>query len=143
MSQAEIGQTVRVHYKGTLDDGSQFDSSYDRGEPLEFTLGIDSMIPGFRDAVIGMSAGEAKTVRIPADEAYGQHNKDLIRDFPRNEFPPHIELEVGLVLSADSPDGQRIHFKIIALDEEKASLDGNHPLAGQDLTFEIELMEIL
>ena len=143
MTQAETGQTVRVHYKGTLNDGRQFDSSRERGEPLEFTLGIDRMIPGFESAVIGMEAGQTKTVRIPAAEAYGDVNEELVRDFPRSEFPDHIELEEGLVLSADSPDGGRVRFKVVAIGDETVTLDGNHPLAGEDLTFDIELVEIL
>jgi len=143
MSQADTGQTVRVHYKGTLDDGTEFDSSHRRNEPLEFTLGIDPMIPGFEKAVIGMQPGESKTVKIPAEEAYGGYQDDLVRDFPRGEFPDHIELEEGLVLSADSSDGRQVRFKVLAFNEENVTLDGNHPLAGQNLTFDIELVEIL
>ena len=143
MSQADTGQTVKVHYKGTLDDGRQFDSSYQRGEPLEFTLGLDSMIAGFTNAIMGMTPGETKTVRIPAQEAYGEHHEELVRDFARHEFPADIDLEEGLVLSADSPDGQRVRFTVVGISEEKVTLDGNHPLAGEALTFEIELVEIL
>ena len=90
MSAADTGQTVKVHYKGTLDDGRQFDSSHQRGEPLEFTLGIDGMIAGFEKAVIGMAPGETKTVRIAPDEAYGERQDDLVRDFGRAEFPDHM-----------------------------------------------------
>ena len=143
MTQADMGQTVRIHYKGTLNDGREFDSSHQRGEPLEFTLGLDRMIPGFEQAVVGMTPGDAKTVQIPAQEAYGERQEDLIRDFPRAEFPAHIELEEGLILSADSPDGRRIRFKVLSFSEEVVTLDGNHPLAGEDLTFEIELVEIV
>lgn len=143
MTQADIGQTVRIHYKGTLDDGREFDSSHQRGEPLEFTLGLDRMIPGFERAVIGMMPGDTKTVKIPAQDAYGDHQDELIREFPRAEFPAHIELEEGLILSADSPDGRRIRFKVLSLTDEVVTLDGNHPLAGEDLTFEIELVEIV
>ena len=143
MPQADTGQTVKVHYKGTLDDGRQFDSSYQRGEPLEFTLGLDKMIAGFTDAVMGMSPGETKRVRIPAEEAYGEHHEELVRDFARHEFPNDIELVEGLVLSADSPEGDRVRFTVIGLSEDKVTLDGNHPLAGEALTFEIELIEIL
>jgi len=143
MPQADTGQTVRVHYKGTLDDGTEFDSSHARNEPLEFTIGIDRMIPGFEQAVIGMAPGESKTVEIPAGEAYGDYHEELIRDFPRQEFPAHIELEEGLVLSADSPEGNKVHFKVLSFNDEVVKLDGNHPLAGQNLTFAIELVDIL
>ena len=143
MAQADTGQTVKVHYKGTLNDGREFDSSHQRGEPLEFTIGLDRMIPGFEAAIIGMAPGESKTVRIPSEEAYGGYQDELVRDFPRGEFPDHIEFEEGLILSADSPDGQRIRFKVLSFSEKVVTLDGNHPLAGEDLTFEIELVEIL
>lgn len=143
MSAADTGQTVKVHYKGTLDDGRQFDSSHQRGEPLEFTLGIDGMIAGFEKAVIGMAPGETKTVRIAPDEAYGERQDDLVRDFGRAEFPDHIELEEGLVLSADTPEGHRVKFTVVSVSDDKVTLDGNHPLAGEALTFEIELVEIL
>lgn len=143
MSTADTGQTVRVHYKGSLDDGRQFDSSHQRGEPMEFTLGIDGMIAGFENAVIGMAPGETKTVRIEPDEAYGERQDDLIRDFARAEFPAHIELEEGLVLSADTPEGHRVKFTVISVSDDTVTLDGNHPLAGEALTFEIELVEIL
>lgn len=143
MNQADMGQTVRVHYTGTLNDGSEFDSSHKRGEPLEFTLGLDRMIPGFEKAVVGMAPGETKNVKIPAEEAYGERQEELIRDFPRTEFPPHIELEEGLVLSADAPDGRRVRFKVLSFSDELVTLDGNHPLAGEDLTFEIELVEVV
>lgn len=143
MSTADTGQTVKVHYKGTLDDGRQFDSSHQRGEPLEFTLGIDGMIAGFEKAVIGMAPGDTKTVRIEPDEAYGGRQEELIRDFARAEFPDSIELEEGLVLSADTPDGHRVKFTVLSISDETVTLDGNHPLAGEALTFEIELVEIL
>lgn len=143
MTQADMGQTVRIHYTGTLSDGREFDSSHRRGEPLEFTLGLDRMIPGFEQAVIGMTPGDSKTVRIPAGDAYGDRQDELVREFPRAEFPAHIELEEGLILSADAPDGRRIRFKVLSFSDDVVLLDGNHPLAGEDLTFEIELVEIV
>lgn len=143
MAKADTGQTVRVHYRGTLKDGTEFDSSHKRSEPMEFTLGLDPMIPGFERAVTGLEPGQSTQVDIPADEAYGLRNDELVRDFPLNEFPDDLELEEGLLLSADGPDGQRVRFKVISIGEQAATLDGNHPLAGQDLRFEIELLEIL
>jgi len=143
MAKADTGQTVRVHYRGTLNDGTEFDSSLRREEPLEFTIGLDRMIPGFERAVTGLEPGETVQVEIPADEAYGTRSEDLVREFARGEFPAHIELEEGVILSADGPEGQRVSFKVLSVTEEVVILDGNHPLAGEDLTFEIELVEIL
>lgn len=143
MAKADTGQTVRVHYRGTLKDGTEFDSSHNRAEPLEFTLGLDRMIPGFERAVNGMEPGQSTQVEIPAEEAYGPRNEELVREFPLSEFPDDLELAEGLLLSADGPDGQQVRFKVVSVGEQAATLDGNHPLAGQDLTFEIELLEIL
>ena len=143
MPKADTGQTVRVHYRGTLNDGTEFDSSHRREEPLEFTIGLDRMIPGFEQAVTGLEPGESVKVEIPADEAYGTRSEELVREFARAEFPDHIQLEEGVILSADSPEGQRVRFKVLSVTEEVVVLDGNHPLAGEDLTFEIELVEIL
>lgn len=140
---AEQGQTVRVHYTGTLNDQSEFDSSRKRGEPLEFTIGVRQVIPGFEEAVIGMSPGDSKIVNIPANEAYGEHQQEMITEFPRAEIGMDIQLEEGLVLSAQGSDGQTLHFSVISFNEETVTLDGNHPLAGKDLTFDIELVEIL
>ena len=143
MTKADTGQTVRVHYRGTLNDGTEFDSSHQREEPLEFTIGLDRMIPGFERAVTGLAPGESVKVEIPADEAYGTRSEDLVREFARGEFPDHIQLEEGVILSADGPEGQRVRFKVLSVTEEVVVLDGNHPLAGEDLTFEIELVEIV
>jgi peptidylprolyl isomerase len=141
MSAAKAGDTVRVHYTGTLSDGSQFDSSRG-GEPLEFTVGSGQLISGFDAAVDGMSVGETKTVTIPSDQAYGDHNPEMMREVPRSVIPAEIELEVGMVLSANGPEGQTLHFKVVEFDEEKVSVDGNHPLAGQDLIFDLELVSV-
>jgi peptidylprolyl isomerase len=140
---AEQGQTVRVHYTGTLEDQSEFDNSRTRGEPLEFTIGVRQVIPGFEDAVVGMSPGDSKVVNIPAAEAYGEHSQEMVGEFSRAEIGPEIQLEEGLVLSAQGPDGQTLHFSVVSFTEEVVTLDGNHPLAGKDLTFDIELVEIL
>ena len=141
MSEAKSGDTVKIHYTGTLSDGTQFDSSQGR-EPLEFTLGAGSVIAGFDDAVTGMSVGEAKTVIIPADQAYGPRHDQLLDKVPRGAIPDDIDLELGMVLHAQGPDGQQLSFTVVEFDDQNVTVDGNHPLAGQDLTFALELMEI-
>ncbi|MGD8909200.1 MAG: peptidylprolyl isomerase [Chromatiales bacterium] len=142
MKQAQDGDTVRIHYTGTLDDGTQFDSSTGR-EPIEFTLGEQSVIAGFEAGVKGMQEGEQKSIHIPADEAYGQRNESLVEDIPRHNFPQEMELQVGMQLQAQSPDGERFNVVVTALSEESATLDGNHPLAGESLNFDLELVEIV
>ncbi len=141
MSAAKVGDTVKVHYTGTLHDGSQFDSSRG-GEPLEFTLGSGQLISGFNAAVDGMSVGESKTVTIPSDQAYGAHNPEMMQQVPRSSMPADLELAEGMTLTASSPDGRKLNFKVVEFDDEKVSVDGNHPLAGKDLTFDLELVEI-
>jgi FKBP-type peptidyl-prolyl cis-trans isomerase 2 len=138
-----MGQTVRVHYTGKLTNGQEFDSSHPRGEPLEFTLGLKQVIEGFENAILGMSIGDSKTVEIPVDQAYGESRDEMIADFPRSEIPETIELEEGMTLTSTSPDGNSMHFRVKSFNEEVVTLDANHPLAGQDLIFEIELIEIL
>ena len=143
MSQAEMGQTVRVHYTGKLTDGNEFDSSHPRGEPLEFTLGLKQVIEGFEKAVLGMSVGDSKTVDIPAGQAYGERRDEMVADFPRSEIPDSIELQKGITLTSSSPDGKTMHFRVKSFNEDVVTLDANHPLAGVDLVFDIELVEIL
>jgi peptidylprolyl isomerase len=142
MSQAKTGDTVRVHYTGTLDDGSQFDSSAGR-EPLEFALGSGQVIPGFDTAVAGMSVGESRSVRIPAEDAYGARHDELISDVPRSALPQDLEPAVGMHLQAQGPDGQVMQLLVVAVAEESFTVDGNHPLAGETLNFDIELVEIV
>jgi FKBP-type peptidyl-prolyl cis-trans isomerase 2 len=142
MTEAKSGDRVKVHYTGTLDDGRQFDSSRSR-EPLEFVIGEGNLIPGFEQAVVGMGPGENRVVNIPATEAYGQPQTELVRSIPRSDMPDHIELSQGLVLNAQSPDGKVLHFTVVEFDEGTVTLDGNHPLAGEDLTFDIELVEVV
>jgi len=142
-AQAENGDTVQVNYTGRLADGTVFDSSVGR-EPLEFTLGAGQMIPGFEKAVFGMKVGEKKTVTIPVDEAYGPRRDDMIMEVPREKLPSDINPEVGMMLESTGKDGGRIIFTIINVsDNNTVTLDANHPLAGKDLTFEIELVKIL
>ena len=141
MTQAQPGNTVRVHYTGRLDDGSVFDSS-EGGEPLEFTIGQGQMIPGFEQGVVGMELGESRTVTIAADQAYGVYQPQGVIEVDRSEIPPTIQLEVGLQLQATGPDGRPAQLTVIELSEDKVKMDGNHPLAGKDLTFEIEVIGI-
>jgi FKBP-type peptidyl-prolyl cis-trans isomerase 2 len=142
MSEAKTGDTVRVHYTGTLADGTQFDSSRG-GQPLELTLGAGMVIPGFENAVLGMSSGESKSVAIPVEDAYGPRRAELAQEAPRSAIPDHITLAVGMMLHAQGPQGQQLTFQVTDFDDETVTLDGNHPLAGQDLIFELELVEIV
>lgn len=142
MSKAKSGDKVRIHYTGKLDDGTQFDSSAGR-EPLEFDLGGGGVIPGFDSAVDGMAVGESKSVKIESEQAYGPRHEELIQDVPKSDLPDDVELSVGLQLQAQSPEGQVMRFMIAAITEEVITLDGNHPLAGQTLNFDIELVEIV
>ena len=142
MTQAKSGDTVRIHYTGTLDDGTEFDSSTGR-EPLEFSLGGGQVIPGFDSAVDGMSIGETKTVTIEPADAYGQRHEQLVQQVPRNTLPEHMEPTVGMQLQSQSPDGQVMNLVIIGVEEESITLDANHPLSGMALTFAIELVEIV
>ncbi len=141
-NRAEDGDMVRVHYTGTLDDGTVFDSSVDR-EPIEFTLGAGQMIPGFEKAVLGMKEGETKTVTIPSSEAYGPRNQNLVMEVPREEMPEGMEPQIGQQLQMSQNDGTIVIVTIIEVSENSIKLDANPPLAGKDLTFEIELVEIL
>ncbi|HEX6902909.1 MAG TPA: peptidylprolyl isomerase [Thermoanaerobaculia bacterium] len=141
MAEAKNGDTVRIHYTGTLSDGSVFDSS--QGEdPLEFTLGSGQVIPGFEQAVEGMQPGEKKEVKIPSGEAYGAHNDEWVLVVDRENFPEHIEPEPGQQLEL-SQNGQSFTVTVTEVSEDSVTLDANHPLAGKDLTFELELVEIV
>lgn len=141
MQQAKSGDTVKVHYSGRLTDGTTFDSSSGR-EPLEFKVGNGDVIKGFDEGVTGMSVGQKKTVHIPADEAYGQKDDNRVVEFPRANFPPDMHPEVGMQLNMTNGSGQVIPVVITEVGEESVMLDANHPLAGQDLIFDIELVDI-
>jgi len=141
LKKAEAGSTVRVHYTGRLDDGSVFDTSKG-GEPLEFTVGSGQVIKGFDSAVAGMSPGEGKTVRIPAEEAYGPVREEMVITVKRSQLPSNIDLSEGLHLQMVQPDGMVFNVMVTDLTEEDVTLDGNHPLAGKDLSFDIELVEV-
>lgn len=142
MAQAKSGDTVRIHYTGTLHDGTEFDSSTGR-DPLEFALGSGQVIPGFDAAVTGMAVGEQKTVTIEPDDAYGQRHQQLVQQVPKNTLPDTIEAAVGMQLQSHSPDGRVMNLVVVEVEEESITLDANHPLSGQALTFAIELVEIV
>ncbi len=142
MTQAKPGDTVKVNYTGRLDDGTVFDSSLHSG-PLEFTIGDGQLIPGFENAVIGMSPGETKTQKIRAEEAYGPHADFLVIEVDRRRVPPDLDPEVGDRLQLQHPDGRVTPVLVTAVTENSITLDANHPLAGKDLTFDIELLEIV
>ena len=141
MTQAKPGDTVHFHYTGTLADGSVFDSSEGR-EPLSFTLGSGQIIPGLDAALAGMAVGEAKTVTIPADQAYGAHNPANVQSIPRDQIPPHIPTEPGTALQMQTPQGQTIPVVVVEANEDEVVLDANHPLAGKDLTFAVEIVAL-
>ncbi|MBE9061434.1 peptidylprolyl isomerase [cf. Phormidesmis sp. LEGE 11477] len=142
MTQSKSGDTVRVHYTGTLNNGQVFDSSKDRA-PLEFTLGTGMVIAGFDTAVTGLSPGESITTTIPVDKAYGPYQEEMVAEIERANIPADFELEVGQRLEMQVPGGEAMAVTITDIQGDTVTLDGNHPLAGQDLTFELELVEIM
>ena len=141
MTTAKQGDSVKVHYTGSLADGTQFDSSVGV-DPLEFTLGSGQVITGFDEAVTGMEPGERKNVTIPADKAYGQRNEEMVINAPRAKMPDNITPEVGMQLQLSGPNNQPILVKIIEVTDDYVQLDANPPLAGEDLIFELELVSI-
>ncbi|MBN1448913.1 MAG: peptidylprolyl isomerase [Bacteroidetes bacterium] len=141
MSIAKNGDTVRVHYTGSLTDGTVFDSSRER-EPLSFQVGAGQVIAGFNDAVEGMNVGDTVQVTIEAKDAYGDYREDFVISVNPSDIPEEIDPEVGMELQLHQEDGGSIPVKVTAVSEEAVTLDANHPLAGKDLSFEIELMEI-
>jgi peptidylprolyl isomerase len=141
MQQVKKGDTIKVHYHGKLTDGTTFDSSEGR-EPLEFEVGGGMVIGGFDNGVMGMTIGEKKTIEIPADEAYGQKQEEMIMEFPKDRFPEDMVPEVGMQLNMSNGAGQNFPVVIVDVQEAVVILDANHPLAGQDLVFDLELVEI-
>ncbi|MCA8927195.1 MAG: peptidylprolyl isomerase [Alphaproteobacteria bacterium] len=141
MTQATTGHTVHVHYRGTLDDGTEFDNSAGR-EPLQVTLGQGQVIPGFENALMGMSEGESKTVTLPPEEAYGEANPGLVHEVDRAQIPAEIPLQLGMTLTATNQQGGQMQLTVIAMEDDKVTLDANHPLAGKALTFELTLAKI-
>lgn len=142
MSQVKENNTVKVHYTGKLSDGRIFDSSEGR-DPMQITLGLGHLIPGFENGLIGMHLNEKKTISITKDEAYGDYDSKLLFEVPKTQLPQDAEPQVGMGLSSTSPDGQEVHMTISEVKEESVILDGNHPLAGKDLIFDLEVLEII
>lgn len=142
MNKVQNGQTVSVHYRGTLDDGTEFDSSHVREEALSFQVGAGQMIAGFDSALSGMIVGETKKIRLEPNEAYGEVNPAAIQTFPRTTFPENFEFELGGQVSGHNQSGQVVNGKISEIGDESVTLDFNHVMAGKALNFEIELMSI-
>ena len=142
MQQVKSGDTVKVHYSGRLTDGTTFDSSAGR-EPLQFEVGSGMVIAGFDNGVLGMAVGDKKNIQIPVDEAYGPKNAEMVIEFPLSEFPEDMQLEIGQRLNMTNGAGQIIPVVITEIGQEIVLLDANHPLAGEDLVFDIELVEIV
>jgi peptidylprolyl isomerase len=143
MSQAKQGDTVRIHYTGKFDDGTVFDSSVTRGEPIEFTVGEGRLLPDFETGVIGMAPGGNKTIGISHEKAYGAYRDDMVITLERNQIPDNLEIEAGQQLQLIREGGQPVIVNVKAVAETTVTLNANHPLAGQNLTFDLQLMEIL
>jgi FKBP-type peptidyl-prolyl cis-trans isomerase SlpA len=141
MEKVKEQDNVSVHYTGTLSDGEVFDSSVNR-EPLSFTVGAGQMIPGFDNAVVGMQVKEKKSVTIPASEAYGEVRPDMVQKISKDQLPPDLNPQVGQQLASQLPSGEQIIVTVAEIGEAEITIDANHPLAGKELTFEIELVEI-
>jgi len=142
MREVKQGDKIKVHYHGRLEDGTTFDSSEGR-EPLEFEVGSGMVIPGFDNGVLGMTVGQKKTITIPVEEAYGPVQEDMFMEFPINRFPEDMKPEVGMSLNMSNGSGQAIPVVIAEVQDEVVILDANHPLAGEDLTFDLELVDIV
>lgn len=142
MTKVKAGDTVRIHYTGALNDGSVFDSS-DGRDPLEFTVGSGQIIPGLDKALPGMAVGEAKTVTVPPQDAYGDHDPNGRQEVPRAQVPDHIPVEIGTQLQVSLPDGRQMPVTVAEVTDDTVVLDANHPLAGRALTFTVEMMEIV
>ncbi len=141
MSEAKQGDTVKVHYSGSLEDGTVFDTSQDR-DPLEFTIGENQVISGFEEAVVGMEPGQSKVVKLDSGEAYGPRRSELLVEVERERFPSDMDVEVGSQVQVKQQDGSPRVATIARVGDDSVTLDVNHPLAGKDLTFDIELVEI-
>lgn len=141
MNYVKPNDTVKVHYTGKLANGKVFDSSLER-EPLEFTMGQGQLIPGFEKGVLDMKVKEKKTVEIPFADAYGPRKEEMVQEISKDQLPPEITPEVGMGLVSTNPDGQQMQLTVTEVKDSSVVLDANHPLAGEDLTFEIEVVEI-
>ena len=142
MAQVKHGDTVKIHYTGKLEDGTIFDTSAKR-DPLQFKIGEGQVISGFEQAVVGMNPSESITVKVPVDKAYGPHREEMVLVVDRNKIPKNLKLELGQELQIPQEDGQKTIVAVTNISESSVTLDANHPLAGKDLTFDIQLIEIL
>lgn len=142
MSKVETGNTVNVHYTGTFDDGTKFDSSHDRGQTLTFQVGSGQVVPGFDSALMGMSEGEKKTIHLTPDQAYGDPVQEAVQEFPKDMFPQEMPMKEGVTVMGKNEVGQQMMGKVVGLTDTTATIDFNHPLAGKNLNFEIELVSI-
>lgn len=143
MRQAKQGDTVRVHYRGRLQDGTEFDASFD-GEPLQFTIGGGQVIPGFEEAVVGMNPGDSKTTELPAEKAFGTYREDLVAVVDKSQLEDWgLEPEIGERVPIPQPDGSSVDVTVTEVTESEVTVDANHPLAGEDLTLDIELIDIV
>lgn len=141
MAVAKTGDRVQVHYVGTLSDGSEFDRSQPES-PIAFTIGGGEVIPGFEQAIVGMEVGDTRSVTIESADAYGDRKDDLIHQVPREQIPAEIDLNVGMRLQATGGNGETIVMTVTEVDAASVTVDQNHPLAGEDLTFALELVAI-
>ena len=141
MSQVKQNDTVKVHYTGKLADGQVFDSSLER-EPIEFTMGQGQLIPGFEKGLLDMKVNEKKTINIPSEEAYGEPREELIQEVDKSQLPEEIKPEPGMGLVSKSPDGREMNLVVTEVKDNSIVVDGNHPLAGKDLVFDLEVVEI-
>ena len=137
------GNNVKLHYKGTLTDGTQFDNSYDRGNPLDVTVGTGQLIAGFDSALVGMKEGQKKSVTLTSTEAYGPRNEEAFTKVPRTTFPQGFDFAIDAPVQGTGPQGNPLFARISDFDDEEVTLDLNHPLAGQDLKFDIEVLEVI
>lgn len=140
--QVKQGDTIRVHYTGKLNDGTVFDSSTGH-DPLEFQVGSGQLIPGFEKAVVGLAVGDRTTAQIPSEEAYGEHSPEGLIEVPRDRLPEEMKMEVGVQLQMQTHDGRPVPVRVVAVNEGGVTVDANHPLAGKDLTFDIEIVAIV
>ena len=142
MSTVSNGNNVQVHYVGTFDDGTEFDSSHSRGEPISFEVGSGQMIAGFDNAVLGMTVGETKDITLTPAEAYGEHNEGYIKTYPRDVFPNEVQLTEGVTVAGQNELGQQMIAKVLTVNDDTVLLDFNHPMAGKTLNFSIEVVAI-
>lgn len=141
MQTVKNGDTVKVHYHGRLTNGTTFDSSEGRA-PLEFQVGAGMVIKGFENGVLDMKVGDKKTIHIPVDQAYGPKSEEMIIEFPKENMPPDLNPQIGDELQMSNPQGQVFQVKVVGVNDQSITLDANHALAGEDLIFDLELVEI-